>query len=52
MDLLRSIAIAASGLRAQAGVSMLLHQGAASFERWTGVAAPIDVMRDALLAAL
>jgi shikimate dehydrogenase len=27
---------------------MLLHQGAASFEIWTGKPAPIDVMRAAL----
>jgi shikimate 5-dehydrogenase len=31
---------------------MLLHQGAASFERWTGVAAPIEIMREALSASL
>jgi len=27
---------------------MLLHQGAASFEIWTGRKAPLDVMRAAL----
>jgi shikimate dehydrogenase len=27
---------------------MLLHQGAAAFEIWTGKTAPIDVMRRAL----
>jgi shikimate 5-dehydrogenase len=27
---------------------MLLRQGARSFERWTGRAAPLDVMRRAL----
>jgi shikimate dehydrogenase len=27
---------------------MLLHQGAAAFERWTGQPAPVDVMREAL----
>lgn len=30
------------------GLAMLLHQAAASFERWTGVPAPLDVMRRAL----
>jgi shikimate 5-dehydrogenase len=27
---------------------MLLHQGAAAFEQWTGAPAPVDVMRAAL----
>lgn len=31
------------------GIGMLLHQGAAAFEIWTGVAPPIDVMRRALM---
>jgi len=30
------------------GLGMLLHQGAAAFEIWTGVEAPLDVMRRAL----
>jgi shikimate dehydrogenase len=30
------------------GLGMLLHQGAASFELWTGAKAPLDVMRRAL----
>jgi shikimate dehydrogenase len=30
------------------GVEVLVRQGAASFQRWTGVAAPIEVMRAAL----
>ena len=30
------------------GLSMLLYQAAASFERWTGRSAPLDVMRRAL----
>lgn len=30
------------------GLDVLLEQGAASFERWTGLAAPLVVMRDAL----
>jgi shikimate dehydrogenase len=42
----------ARGLRTVEGVGMLVHQGALAFERWTGAAAPIDVMREALLASL
>ncbi len=34
--------------RSAEGRAMLLHQGAASFEIWTGKKAPIDVMRAAL----
>jgi shikimate dehydrogenase len=34
--------------RSAEGRAMLLHQGAASFEIWTGKPAPIDVMRAAL----
>ena len=30
------------------GLEALVRQGAASFERWTGVPAPIDVMRAAV----
>jgi shikimate dehydrogenase len=30
------------------GLEVLVRQGAASFERWTGVAAPLDVMRAAV----
>ena len=30
------------------GLEVLVRQGAASFERWTGVPAPVDVMRAAL----
>ena len=30
------------------GLEVLVRQGAASFERWTGLAAPVDVMREAL----
>jgi shikimate dehydrogenase len=32
------------------GTTMLLHQGAASFEAWTGRNAPLEVMRRALRA--
>jgi shikimate dehydrogenase len=38
-----------SGARSINGLSMLLYQGAVAFEMWTGRAAPIDVMRAALL---
>lgn len=34
------------------GATMLLHQGAASFEQWTGREAPLSVMRDALARQL
>ncbi len=44
-------ATAARGARTIDGLGMLLHQGAAAFERWTGVDAPVEVMRDALLSA-
>jgi shikimate dehydrogenase len=36
------------GARVVGGLEMLLRQGARSFERWTGVEAPLDVMRGAL----
>jgi shikimate dehydrogenase len=41
----------AAGARAVNGLSMLLHQGALSFEIWFGRAAPLEVMRAALKAA-
>jgi len=40
-----------AGARASNGLSMLLHQGALSFEIWFGRPAPLEVMRGALLAA-
>ena len=40
----------AAGVRACDGLEMLVQQGAASFERWWGVDAPVDVMRDAIRA--
>jgi shikimate dehydrogenase len=40
------------GARALGGLPMLVYQGAASFELWTGRAAPIDVMREAAHKAL
>jgi shikimate dehydrogenase len=33
------------------GLEVLVRQGAASFERWTGVEAPVEVMREAVAAA-
>jgi shikimate dehydrogenase len=38
--------------RSPEGRSMLLHQGAAAFEIWTGVSAPLDIMREALNRAI
>jgi shikimate dehydrogenase len=38
----------AIGLRAANGLSMLLHQGALAFTLWTGLPAPLDIMRNAL----
>jgi len=38
----------AAGARVVDGLDVLLAQGAASFETWTGVPAPVDVMRAAL----
>ncbi len=37
------------GLPCLNGMGMLLHQGALSFERWTGKKAPLEVMRKTLL---
>jgi shikimate dehydrogenase len=39
-----------AGARAADGLSMLLYQGALSFEIWFGRSAPLDVMRAALMA--
>ena len=44
-------AAGARGARTVDGLGMLLHQGAAAFERWTGEPAPVDVMRSALLSS-
>lgn len=40
----------AGGSRTANGLGMLLYQGAAAFEHWTGQSAPVDVMRRALEA--
>ena len=42
----------AAGAHVISGVEMLLYQGAASFELWTGRSAPIEVMRKAALNKL
>ena len=42
----------AAGAHVISGVEMLLYQGAASFEIWTGCSAPIEVMRKAVLNKL
>ncbi len=41
----------AAGCTAHDGETMLLHQGAAAFTLWTGQAAPLDVMGEALSTA-
>ena len=41
-------AAAAAGARVLDGLEVLVAQGAASFELWTGRPAPVDVMREAL----
>jgi shikimate dehydrogenase len=41
-------AAAAAGARVLDGLEVLVAQGAASFELWTGQAAPVDVMRSAV----
>ncbi len=42
----------AAGARVISGVEMLIYQGATSFEIWTGCAAPVKVMRKAVLNEL
>ncbi len=39
------------GIPAASGLSMLLHQGAKSLSIWTGLEAPVEVMRKALFGA-
>ncbi|MHB0912422.1 MAG: shikimate dehydrogenase [Armatimonadota bacterium] len=41
-----------AGARAVNGVGMLVAQGAVSFALWTGIEPPVDVMEQAVLAAL
>ena len=42
----------AAGARAANGLGMLLWQGALSFEFWLNEEAPIEAMREGLLASL
>jgi shikimate dehydrogenase len=42
----------AAGATAIDGLSMLVHQGAYAFEKWTGQPAPVEVMRQACLSKL
>lgn len=42
----------AAGARTMGGLAMLVYQGAASFEQWTGQAAPIDTMMRAAVSAM
>jgi len=37
-----------SGIKTIDGLSMLIYQGAVSFELWTGIKAPVDVMKSAV----
>ncbi len=43
------IAAKAAGCRASNGIGMLLYQGTAALEIWTGQPAPVEIMREALL---
>ncbi len=47
-DSATAAAARAAGATVYDGLEVLVRQGAASFERWTGVAAPVDVMRAAI----
>ena len=40
-----------AGCQVVQGLDMLLYQGAAQFELWTGRPAPVEVMRQALVVA-
>ena len=41
-----------AGAKVVSGVEMLIYQGAASFEIWTGKSAPVQVMRKTVLDRL
>jgi shikimate dehydrogenase len=43
---------ATAGSICVSGLEMLLHQGVAQFEIWTGQEAPVEVMRQALVKSL
>jgi shikimate dehydrogenase len=47
-DTAHTAAARAAGARVIDGLEVLVRQGAASFERWTGMPAPLDVMRAAI----
>ena len=42
----------AAGARTISGLEMLVWQGAIAFEKWTGIKAPVDVMRQSVLDLL
>ncbi|MDQ6419054.1 shikimate dehydrogenase [Paenibacillus sp. LHD-117] len=42
----------ASGCRTHGGLGMFIYQGAYAFEYWTGQAAPVEAMRETVLASL
>lgn len=44
-------AAAARGAQTQDGLEMLVHQGALAFEAWTGLPAPVEIMRQAAIEA-
>jgi len=46
-----ALAARTSGATVIDGLEVLVRQGAESFERWTGVSAPLDVMRNAVRSA-
>jgi len=45
-------AVSRRGVRAMNGEGMLVHQGALAFERWTGMPAPVRIMRRAFRSAM
>jgi shikimate dehydrogenase len=45
-------AAARAGARTLGGIHMLVYQGAASFELWTGRPAPVEVMLEAAIRAM
>ncbi len=47
-DTATAAAARAAGATVLGGLEVLVAQGAASFERWTGVSAPVEVMRRAV----
>jgi shikimate dehydrogenase len=46
------LAAHAAGCRVTNGIGMLVHQGAAALEIWSGKPAPVEVMREALIASV